>query len=151
VVPKPKQNIRSHISYKLNRTLTLRNRVEIVWFDKKGGGAQNGFLTYADMVIKPMMKKYSGSVRLQYFETDGYDSRLYAFENDVLYSYSIPVFYDKGFRYYFNLNYDVTRKLTVWLRWAQTIYRNKTKIGSGLDEIMGNKRTEVKVQAMYQF
>ncbi|MEO6723086.1 MAG: helix-hairpin-helix domain-containing protein [Ferruginibacter sp.] len=151
VVPKPRQNLRSHISYKLNRTLTLRNRVEMVWFDKKGGGAQNAFLTYTDMVIKPMMKRYAGSIRLQYFETDGYDSRLYAFENDVLYSYSIPVFYDKGFRYYVNFNYDVTRKLAVWLRWAQTIYNNKTVIGSGLDEIMGNKRTEVKVQAMYQF
>ena len=151
VIAKRKQNIRSHFSYKLNRTLTLRNRVEMVWFDKKGGGAQQGFLTYVDMIIKPMMKKYSGSVRLQYFETDGYDSRMYAFENDVLYSYSIPVFYDRGYRYYFNINYDLTPKLSLWLRWAQTIYTDKQVIGSGLDEIMGNKRSEVKLQAFYQF
>ncbi|MEO6231344.1 MAG: helix-hairpin-helix domain-containing protein [Ferruginibacter sp.] len=151
VVAQSKQNIRSHISYKLSRTLTMRNRVELVWFDKKGGGAQEGFLTYVDMVVKPMMKRYSGSVRLQYFETGGYDSRLYAYENDVLYSFSIPVFYDKGYRYYVNFNYDVTRKLTVWLRLAQTIYDGKDKIGTGLDEINGNKRTEVKVQAMYYF
>lgn len=151
VVAKPKQDLRYHVSYKLTAALTLRNRVQLVWFDKKGGGAQNGFLTYADMIIKPMMKKYSGSVRLQYFETDGYDSRIYAYENDVLYSFSIPVFYDKGYRYYLNLNYDLTRKLTVWLRLAQTIYDGKTKVGTGLDEINGNKRTEVKVQAMYFF
>lgn len=151
VVPKPKQSMRSHISYKLNNTLTFRNRVELVWFDKKGEGAQNGFLTYVDLVFKPMMRRYSGSVRLQYFETEGYDSRLYAYENDVLYSFSIPVFYDKGYRYYVNLNYDVSKKLTVWLRWAQTIYDGKSVIGTGLDEIAGNKRTEVKVQAIYQF
>jgi len=129
----------------------LRNRVEIVWFDKKGDGAQNGFLTYADVVIKPMMKKYSGSVRLQYFETEGYDSRLYAYENDVLYSFSIPVFYDKGYRYYLNVNYDLTKKLALWFRWAQTVYEGKNAVGSGLDEINGNKRTEVKIQALYQF
>ena len=151
VVPRPRQNMRWHISYKLNKTLTLRNRAELVWFDKKGAAAQNGFLTYADFIFKPMSQRYAGSIRLQYFETDGYDSRMYAYENDVLYSFSIPVFYDKGFRYYVNFNYDVTQKLTIWLRCAQTVYKNKTVIGSGLDELAGNKRTEVKVQAEYLF
>jgi hypothetical protein len=151
VMPKPRQDIRSHFSYKLNRTLTLRNRVEMVWYDKKGGGAQSGFLIYADMVVKPIMKRYSANVRLQYFETEGYDSRLYAFENDLLYSYSIPVFYDKGYRYYFNFNYDVSKKLAIWIKWSQTIYSDKDVIGSGLDEIVGNKRTEAKFQVIYQF
>jgi len=151
VLPKARQNIRTSFIYKLNRSLTFRNRVEMVWYDKKGAGSQTGFLSYADMVIKPMMKKYAGSIRLQYFETDGYDSRLYAYENDVLYSFSIPVFYDKGYRYYLNVNYDVSKKLTVWLRLAQTIYKGKNIIGTGLDEIEGNKRSEVKIQALYQF
>jgi len=151
VMPKPRQDIRSHFSYKLNRTLTLRNRVEMVWYDKKGGGPESGFLIYADMVVKPIMKRYSANVRLQYFETEGYDSRLYAFENDLLYSYSIPVFYDKGYRYYFNFNYDVSKKLAIWIKWSQTIYSNKDVIGSGLDEIVGNKRTEAKFQVIYQF
>ena len=125
--------------------------MEITWFDRKGGEAENGFLYYADIIYKPMMKKYSGNMRLQYFETDGYDSRMYAFENDVLYSFSIPVFYDKGYRYYINLNYDFSRKLSCWLRWAQTIYKDRTTVGSGLDEIQGNKRTEVKLQCQYYF
>jgi hypothetical protein len=69
----------------------------------------------------------------------------------VLFSYSIPGFFDNGFRYYCNLNYDVNRKLTVWLRWAQTVYRNKNVIGSGLDEIAGNRRSEIKLQGLYKF
>ena len=93
-----------------------------------------------------MLKPFSGVLRLQYFETDGYNSRIYAYENDVLYSYSIPAFYDKGYRYYVTFNYDLTQKLSFWLRWAQTIYRDKTSIGSGLDEIDGNKRSEIKFQ-----
>ncbi|MCW3090390.1 MAG: hypothetical protein JWP81_1459 [Ferruginibacter sp.] len=149
VVPKARQNFRSHFSYKLNNALTLRSRVEMIWFDKKGEGAQKGFLTFADFIIKPLMKKYSGSCRLQYFETDGYDSRLYAYENDVLYGFSIPVFYDKGYRYYLNFNYAVSSKLELWFRWAQTIYNGKTIIGTGLDAIAGNKRTEVKIQVRY--
>ena len=97
------------------------------------------------------MKPYGATIRLQYFATDGYDSRMYAYENDALYSYAIPVFYDKGFRYYLNLSYDFSKKLTGWFRWAQTIYTNKQVIGSGLDQIEGNKRTDVKVQVVYEF
>jgi len=88
---------------------------------------------------------------MQYFETGGYDSRLYAYENDVLYSFSIPVFYDKGYRYYFNLSYDTTKNISIWLRWSQTIYPGKSLIGSGLDEINGHTKTGVEVQALYNF
>lgn len=151
VVAKPRQNFRSQISYKVSSEFTFRNRIEMVWYDRKGGGAQNGFLTYVDFIYKPMMKKYSGNIRLQYFETDGYDSRLYAYENDVLYSFSIPVFYDKGYRYYLNVNYDFSKKITCWFRIAQTVYKDKNTVGSGLDEIKGNKKTELKLQLLYYF
>ena len=97
------------------------------------------------------MKRFSGLMRLQYFETGSYASRLYAYENDVMYSYSIPVFFDKGYRYYFTINYDVSKKLSLWLRWAQTIYRDKESVGSGQDEIAGNRKTEIKLQVAYLF
>jgi DNA uptake protein ComE-like DNA-binding protein len=151
LMPKTRQNFRWQINYRINPAFTIRNRVELVWYDQKGTGAQNGFLTYADLFYKPMMKRYAANVRLLYFETGGYDSRMYAYENDVLYSFSIPVLYDKGYRYYLNLNYDISKKLTAWFRWAQTIARDKNSIGSGLDEIAGNKRSEVKLQLQYIF
>jgi len=118
-----------------------------------GGGSttEQGFLTYADIIYKPLRKPYSGNIRLQYFESDSYNTRLYAYENDVLYSFSIPVFYDKGYRYYFNINYDITRQWSLWLRFAQTIYPDKKFIGSGLDEIKGNNKTEVKIQSIFNF
>lgn len=151
VLQQPKINWRTQLSYKINPAVTLRNRTEIVWFDSKGDAADQGYLIYFDFLYKPLLKRYSGNLRLQYFETGGYNSRLYAYENDVLYSFSIPVFYDKGYRYYINFNYDITRKLTLWVKWSQTIYRNKNLVGSGLDEIAGNKKSDVKVQALYKF
>lgn len=90
-------------------------------------------------------------MRLQYFETGSYNSRLYAYENDVLYSYSIPVFSDKGIRYYLSYNYDLTKKISFWFRWAQTIYSGNGVIGSGSDEIEGNRKTEIKLQGLYFF
>jgi DNA uptake protein ComE-like DNA-binding protein len=151
VLPQPKQDWRIQFSYKINPTYTFRSRVEALWYDKNGLASENGFLLYTDVLFNPPMKKYSANIRLQYFETDGYNSRLYAYENDVLFGYSIPVFYDKGYRYYINVNYDINKKFALWGRIAQYFYPNKTNIGSGLDEIQGNHRTEVKLQAIYKF
>jgi hypothetical protein len=151
VLQQPRKNWRTQVSYKVNTSITLRNRTEIVWFDKNGISEEQGFLTYFDFLFNPQLSRFAGNLRLQYFETEGYNSRLYAYENDVLYSFSIPVFYDKGYRYYLNINYDITKKLKVWLKFAQTLYRNKTLTGSGLDEIKGNRKTEIKLQLLYKF
>ena len=151
VVYQPKKNWRMQFSYKINQRFTIRSRTEIVWFDKKGPAAEEGFLIYADLYYKPIRNTLSANMRLEYFETGGYNSRLYAYEADVLYFFSIPVLYDKGYRYYININYDLTRKLSFWLKWAQTIYPDKNIIGSGLDEINGNTRSEVRLQMLYKF
>lgn len=147
----PRQNWRTQLRYKLNPSLTVRSRVELMWFDKNGPGRENGFLTFFDFIYKPLLSPYAANIRLQYFETDGYNSRLYAFENDVIYSFSIPLFYGKGYRYYINLNYDINKRLSLWARWAQSIYPGATSIGSGLDVIRGNKRSEIKLEARLLF
>ncbi len=149
----PRKSWRTQVLYKLSPSISLRNRTELLWYNyqDKIPEAETGFLTYIDFIYKPIFSKLSGVMRLQYFETGGYNSRIYAYENDVLYGYSIPAFFDKGFRTYITINYDVSKKLSFWLRIAQTGYLNKQIIGSGLDEIQGKRRTEVKIQTRWLF
>ena len=151
VDPVSRKNWRTQIQFKVNQTITLRQRLDVMWFDRGGPRESNGFLAFFDVFYRPMMKPFSANLRLQYFETDNFDSRIYSFENDVLYSFTIPPFSDKGYRWYTNLNYDVSKKLTVWLRFAQTIFSNRSTVGSGLDEIPANHRSEVRVQFMWKF
>ncbi len=151
VISKTRQNWRTQINYKINRNLTWRNRVEILWFDRKGIIPEQGFLTYSDILYKPLLKPYGIGIRCQFFESDSYNSRLYAFENDILYSFSIPAFYDKGLRFYLNANFDINKKMTIWARIARSVYSNKSLIGTGLDEIKGNKKTEFKLQLTGRF
>lgn len=149
---RPRINWRIQSDHVVSRIVTLRERVEFLWFDPpKTDRSQRGFLTYFEAGYKPLNKRVSLNGRLQYFKTDSSDSRIYSFERDVLYSYSIPQFIGQGLRYYININYDFSKKVTAWFRWAQTIYANKTSIGSSLDEIQGNRRSEVKFQLMYIF
>ena len=101
--------------------------------------------------MKKMGFPLSANARFAVFRTPSYNTRIYAYENDVLYSFSIPAYYGNGIRYYFTLRYNATRWLDVWVRWAQT-YRSDVKvIGSGLDAIDGNKRSEIKVQMRVKF
>src|SRR5690606_10803766 len=151
IVNIPKQSWRFQLSYKVTPEISLKTRTEMSWYDKRGEAASEGFLLYMDFFYKPNMKPLSGSIRLQYFDTDDYNSRLYAYENDLLYNYAIPVFYEKGYRYYLNLNYDVNKKLAFWFKIAQTLYSERESVGSGLDEIKGNHRTDLKMQMMYNF
>jgi hypothetical protein len=122
--------------------------MELLWLNP-GTGKDQGFLGYVEGSYD--FKRLSVDLRFQYFETNSYDSRIYVYESDVLYSYSIPAFYDKGTRCYFNLHYKLMRNFVIYLRLAQTVYSNKNTIGTGLDEISGNRKTEVKVQFSYSF
>lgn len=131
---------------KVSTDVTFRARAENVWY-----GSASGFMMYADVLFKPVMKRLSGNARLQYFETDNYDTRIYTYENDVLYSYSIPMVYGKGYRYYLNLRYNLFKDVSLWARLAQTRYLDREVIGSGLDKIDGKAKTELKVELFWRF
>src|SRR5690606_35113484 len=146
LVPVSKQNWRTQFSIKINNSITLRQRTELMWYNNKKEDAEDGFLSYLDFLYKPMMKKFAAGARIQYFETESYNSRLYAYENDVLYNFSIPPFSGAGIRYYININYVIKKKFTFYVRFAQTNYKNVTSIGSGNDEIMEDHRYEIKFQ-----
>lgn len=138
-----KQNLRMHLTQQLSANFSLTERVDMLWLNKTKNFEQ-GYLIYVQGSY--VWKRIAANLRLQYFETNDYNSRIYTYESDVLYSFSIPAFYDKGFRYYINLNYRLARNFEVWLKCAQTLYNDGTKIGSALDEIEGNAKTEIKIQ-----
>ena len=146
----PRESWRTQLSYKINSQINLQSRVEMVWLNS-GSGQEQGFLGYTEAAYKPFSKNWSVNARLQFFETEGYGSRLYAYESDVLYSYSILPFFDKGLRYFVKGTYDIGKKTTIWIRWAQTIYSDKKFTGSGLDEVTGSKKTEFKLQIRHFF
>lgn len=151
MVPTTRESWRTQLNCKLGPALEFRCRVELLWYNRKREQPETGFLGFLDFLYRPLLKSWSGGIRLQYVETGGYHSRIYAFENDVLYSYSVPVFSDKGLRYYINLHYGPGKRISAWLRWAQTIFREKKYVGSGLDEVLGNKKSELRLQLCYTF
>lgn len=145
-----RQRLRFHNAYKFNPSFEIRNRIEFSYFDK---AAQNsrGFMIFQDIIIKPKRIPLSATMRYMLFDTDDYDSRIYAFENDLLYEFSIPAFSNRGFRTYVNLRYRINRYLTAEFRASKTYFNNRDTVGSGLQEINGNQRTDLKAQLRVKF
>ena len=110
-----------------------------------------GYLIYQDFAFVPLRAKLSANLRISYFNTPSYNSRLYAYEDDILYNFSFGMYSGKGFRNYMNVKYKLLKNTDVWLRYSLFHYKNINVIGSGLDEINGNEKSEVKFQLRYQF
>jgi hypothetical protein len=147
----PLQAWRLHMNYKLNTEWELRSRCEMVWYNKKAAENQTGFLFFSDLLYQPPLKRYGIILRAQYFETEGYDARIYAYEHDVLYDYAIPAYSGKGLRYYLLTKYDVSKKVSIGFRAAQTKYSHLNTIGTGLEEIKGSAKSEIKLQVRWIF
>lgn len=93
------------------------------------------------------------SISLQgtYFHTDDYDSRIYASERGLLYTFYTPSFYGKGFRYSTYLRYDLNKAFMFLVKLGQTVYQDRNEIGSGNDLIAGNKKTDMQMQLRIKF
>ena len=148
--PYEKQNIRFHIQYHVNRNLTLRNRVEWIMNTSNGLNPRYGYMMYQDVIWKPRTQ-WAFSARYALFDTDTFDERIYAYENDVLYAFSVPAYYYRGSRTYILIRYQASRRIDFWFRISQSWFASERFLGSGLDKIDQNTRTEVKAQIRYRF
>jgi len=146
-----KENYRFEVFWQLNKKWSFQNRAEVSQYKKGDANREFGYLIYQDVDYSPMFSKITGNLRVAYFNTPSYNSRIYAYEDDVLYSFVFGMYSGKGFRTYLNLKYNLAKQLNIWARYAMFIYKDIETVGTYLDEIQGNKKSEVKIQLRYQF
>jgi DNA uptake protein ComE-like DNA-binding protein len=140
-----RSSLRFNFDQRVNSQLSLQSRVEWVhfMFDDQ---PSNGILLFQDIEFafrKIPLKLYT---RYAIFDSDNYDSRVYAYENDLLYVFSIPSYYYKGIRTYVMAKYEFTSKVELWVRFGLWSYQNVEDISSGLEQINGTRKTDIKIQ-----
>jgi hypothetical protein len=137
---------RINFGHKINQSLSLISRIEWSYYSKLEN--EKGMLIYQDVFYRPIARKFSMNGRIAWFKTDGYNSRLYAYENDLLYSFSIPALHGQGIRTYLNFKQSFSEKLSLWLKVAAQHALLATE-----NEEPDNQNTkyELKVQLRYQF
>ena len=140
------RNYRVHFSYKVTESITLKSRVEFVGVQRKSREFEQGFLVYQDIIYKPKSSPISLSLRYAVFDTDSYDTRIYAFESNMLNVFYIPAHNGKGMRAYALLRYQFAKRFDLWVRYSIFMYENVNSIGSGPERINGNRRSDIGVQ-----
>ena len=146
-----KRNYRLTFMHRYSSTLQLRSRVELSDYYRDKQDNETGFLAYQDVIIRPKAGWWRLTLRYALFDTESYDARIYAYENDVLYAYSIPAYFGRGVRYYALFQVEAGRWFDIWLRYSLTRWNDRQVVSSGLNEIDGNTRSEVKLQVRLKF
>jgi len=99
----------------------------------------------------PLKIPVSFAFRIAWFNTGSYNSRIYAYEQDLSSGFSFAPLYMSGYRTYLMIRYDINRYLSLRFRISQINYAGKESISTGLDELQGSARTELKLQLAAHF
>lgn len=143
-----KHNYWINIDYGLRQKLRLKTRVQFSTF-RFAGRYSKGTAILQD--IRTEFGKFKFTVRYALFDTDDYDNRQYVYENDVYLAYAMPAYYSVGVRKVAMIEYKMNHCISLWLRYAYTRYLNEKTIGSSLETIEGNTKTDIKFQLRITF
>jgi hypothetical protein len=145
------RNYRINFSYQVTEGVALKSRIEYVTINRPSNTPEKGMIFTQDIVIKPKSSPIDLALRYALFDTDSYDTRIYTFETNALYVFSVPAYYYQGSRAYFTLRYTFLRKCDLWVRYGSFIYSNRTSLSSGAEKIEGNRKSDITVQFRMTF
>lgn len=118
------------ISFKWQALEFLHLKTEFYWNMKRPNeptfrleNAKNGYLLLQDIQVKLQKPPLSFVTRFALFDCPNYDERIYAYENDLNYCFSIYNHYKKGLRFYLILKYDLDW-LLLQIKFAKTMFDN---------------------------
>ena len=150
LVNRERNTVRLHLAYKLSKNWELDSRSQ--WaFQNQDGQKEQGNVIFQDIRYKPDSLPLQFTARYALIQTDSYDTRIYAYENDVLYSFSIPPYYGEATRFYLVVDWDLSEELSLQMKYGHTTFYDRDKISSGLNEIDGPRQSELTAQLRWDF
>ncbi|MEM6289465.1 MAG: helix-hairpin-helix domain-containing protein [Bacteroidota bacterium] len=151
-----RQTLRLQGEWDATRSLRFRARVEgsrsvpprLAGPEADGPEAaptETGSLVYQD--VRWQARRWlRADARLTLFNTDGFASRLYAYENDLTGVFAIPALTGRGVRAYVLLRAEPTDGVTAQLKLATTFLRGVRSVGSGANRVEGSVVRDLGVQ-----
>lgn len=149
VLPTYQHRLRYRLSYSPGN-FRLRTTVDYNQFQLQGKACSRGYQftqSCAYTFSFPLQLSAQGT----YFHTDDYDSRIYASERGLLYTFYTPSFYGRGFRLSATARYDIGKAVMLLAKFGETIYQDRDAIGSDNDLIEGNKKADMQLQLRVKF
>ena len=109
--------VKLSVKYSPTDYISLISRVDYKSANPVGS---TGMLLLQDINLR--LRKLPVSIWMRYsiFNTDGYESGLYTWENDLLYSFSIPVLFGTGYRAYIMASWEIAKKAEIRIKYGVT-------------------------------
>lgn len=145
------RNYRLNLSYKVSEAISIKSRIEYVTINRLSNTMEDGWIFTQDLVFRPKNFPMDLSLRYALFDTDSYDTRIYTFENNALYVFSVPAYYYQGSRAYILLRFSFLRSCDLWVRYGTFLYNNRKSLSSGPEEIAGSQKSDITVQFRVSF
>ena len=148
VLPGVKRSLSGHLVHHLSEQIRLRTRIQTSIYALHGK-ITRGFTVAQDASVT--LGQWKADVRFALFDTDDFANRQYVYENDLLYAFAIPAYSGSGVRNYLVLRYKASRHLSFWAKIARTTYYDREEVGTGLEAIAGNRKTDAKLQVVVKW
>jgi hypothetical protein len=147
-----RQSLRVQGEFVASRALRFRARVEGTRYHEADGPWATGMLVFQD--VRWSFGAFLLDARLTFFDTEGFDARLYQFENDLLGVFANTLLFGRGTRAYALLAFRPGGRfdgLDLRAKLAETRFQDRRTVGSGLDEVEGDRVRDLSLQLRYRF
>lgn len=146
---KDQKSLRMQAKYEINQRFALNWRLEQLFLGSEI--KETGFFISQDVSWLSQKYPVSAVFRAAWYSTDSYNSRIYAYENDLLYSFSTYPFYGTGFRSYLDMKCTPFHNADLWFKVAHSMVFSRESTDLPEFKPEGKSKTEVKIQIRYKF
>lgn len=150
LVEEDRHGARFHVQYDLSNQWRLASRLELSFYEEQGR-SETGSVIFQDIRYYFQKLPLNLTARLALINTESFDTRIYAYENDLTYAFSIPPYYGRSVRFYVLGDLDITERLVFQIKYGITEFYDREEISSGLNAIDGNIISELRMQLRWRF
>jgi predicted porin len=139
------QTLRFRMRHELSGRLQLYGSVERTLVAEGDGSKQEtGYVLCQG--LRYSTHRILGELRLMFFDTRSFSSRLYQYENDLTGVFHNHLLFGRGDRWYALVRYHLSKNLVLSLKYAETLIDGAKTVGSGPMEIAGDIDNRLSMQ-----
>lgn len=150
IQPTYQHSCRCRMMYWPMSTIKFAALVDYKLFQQKGFALNKGFQFTQSTTYCSQKGSFQATMQGSYFNTDGYDTKVYIAERSLLYNVYMPSFQGTGFHLSLRLQYKINEHWLFIIHGAYTKYHHQDCIGSGADKINRNDKTDIRVQLRWK-
>ncbi len=144
-------NFNYGFNYQTRTGLNLKTQINANLYINPDQTQRFGKIFSQNIGYDPVKIPLKGDIYFAYFNTNDWNSRVTAYEKNILYAFNYPSFYGEGLRFCTTLKYDMTKNLTYNMKFAWTHYLDHDQISSGLELIEGKDKMDVYCLVRWKF